>query len=79
MEYDRNFIILSNLDITISICRTSIFYSDMTMVFYLNITINIIILQIQYLVEFSKSSFFSHCNYFLIFFRHIITVFTLYY
>ena len=43
-EYNRNFLIQFNLDITNSIRRASILSSDMTMICYFNITITISII-----------------------------------
>ena len=44
VKYTRSFLIQFKIDITISECRASIFSSDMTMIFYFNIIINIIII-----------------------------------
>ena len=59
-----------NIDITVSMCRTSIFSCDMTMISYYNIIIDIIIIANSALVEFLKFSFSSLVitSFFLMFF-----------
>ena len=71
VEYDSKFLIQFKLDITIFICRVSVFSSDMTMISYINILIKIniiIVLKISII-------FFSNCKLFAkMIFHHITTV-----
>ena len=78
MKYDRNFVIYLKFDITISMCRgASIFSSDVTMMSYFNITINISIITNLAFSRVLKIFIilFSHCKFFVkILFHHFTTV-----
>ena len=79
MKYDRHFVIYFNINITVFMCRSSIFSSDMTMISYLNIIINIIIIPNSRFSRYLKIliAFFSHYKFFVkMLFHHATAVFT---
>ena len=68
-----------DIDITISMRRASIFSSDMTMIFYCNITINIVIITGPTFSGVLKILIiiFSYYKFYVkMFFHHITTIFT---
>ena len=67
-----------NLDITMSVCRASIFFSELTLICHL-ISLSTVASQIEHLVDFSKSSSSSLVitnSLSKKFFHYITTVFT---